>query len=34
MKYEHRLCGCTLQVGDKPPTTGLAYNERCFGCLW
>jgi len=34
MKYENRLCGFTLQVGDKPPTTGLAYNERCFGCLW
>jgi len=34
MKYENRLCAFTLQVGDRPPTTGLAYNERCFGCLW
>ena len=34
MKYENRLCALTLQVEGQPPTHGLAYNERCFGCLW
>ena len=27
MKYENRLCDFTLQVGDAPPSTGIAYNE-------
>lgn len=33
-KYENRLCRFTLQVGDEPASTGIAYNERCFGTLW
>ena len=34
MKYENRLCEYTLAIGDREVTTGVAYNERCFGCLW
>ena len=34
MSHENRLCRLELQIGEKPPTTGLAYNERCLGTLW
>jgi SAM-dependent methyltransferase len=33
-KYENRLCVLTLRRGDRPPLTGLAYNERCLGTVW
>ena len=33
-KYENRLCELTLTMGDQPPITGVAYNERYLGTLW